>query len=93
MMKKARLSATVIGRVQGVFFRVFVEKYALSHNISGYVKNLPGGQVQVMAEGEQVELEKLLQTLHHGPPGANVENVNFLWEEYRGDYKKFSILY
>lgn len=93
MIGKARLNATVQGRVQGVFFRVFVEKYALSHNLTGYVKNISGGQLQVLAEGEKGHLERLLQLLHQGPPGAKVENVNFRWEEYKGNYKDFTIRY
>lgn len=93
MIQKARLSATVHGRVQGVFFRLFVEKYALSLNLTGYVKNLPHGEVQVAAEGGRGHLEKLLQLLHEGPPGAKVENVNFHWEEYKGTFKEFTIRY
>lgn len=93
MIQKARLNATVQGRVQGVFFRVFVEKYALSLNLTGYVKNIPGGQVRVLAEGEKGHLERLLQLLHQGPPGAKVENVNFHWEEYQEKFKDFTIRY
>lgn len=93
MLQKARVSATVQGRVQGVFFRVFVEKHALSLDLTGYVKNIPGGQVQVLAEGEKGRLERLLQLLHQGPPGAKVESVNFHWEEYKGNFKDFTIRY
>ncbi len=93
MIGKARLNATVKGQVQGVFFRVFVEKYALSLNLTGYVKNISGGQVQVLADGEKGCLERMLQLLHQGPPGAKVENVSFRWEEYIGNYKDFTIRY
>ena len=93
MMEKACLNATVQGHVQGVFFRAFVEKYALSLNLTGYVKNISGGQVLVVAEGEKASLEKMLLLLHQGPPRAKVENVNFRWEEYIGNYKDFTIRY
>ncbi len=72
---------------------MFAEKRALSLNLTGYVKNLPGGQVRVLAEGEKGHLEKLLQMLHQGPPGAKVENVNFHWEEYQGNFRDFTIRY
>lgn len=92
-MQKARLNATVQGKVQGVFFRVFVEKYALSLNLTGYVKNISEGDVQVLAEGGMGHLERLLQLLHQGPPGSKVESVNFHWEEYQGKFKDFTIRY
>ncbi len=93
VIEKARLNATVQGRVQGVFFRAFVEEHSLSLALAGYAKNLPGGQVRVVAEGERGHLERLLQLLHQGPPGAKVEGVDFRWEEYQGNFHDFTIRY
>lgn len=47
----------------------------------------------MLAEGEKGRLERLLQLLHQGPPGAKVEGVNFHWEEYKGNFKDFTIRY
>ena len=88
------LQAIVRGRVQGVFFRAFVQEHALSLNLTGWVRNLPRGrEVGVYAEGEREQLRKLLQHLHKGPPGAKVERVEESWGDYSGKFKDFRIRY
>ncbi|MEN9980113.1 MAG: acylphosphatase [candidate division WOR-3 bacterium] len=90
---KASLSAYVAGRVQGVFFRMFVLKEARTLGLTGRVRNLPDGRVEVNAEGEREKLEKLVAKLHQGPPGAIVENVKLEWGEYLHEYDDFQIDY
>ena len=85
------LKATVCGRVQGVFFRAFVSRCARELNLSGYVRNLPDGAVEVRAEGERQQLEKLVSYLKMGPPAARVNEVATGWSEYTGNYSGFSI--
>lgn len=89
----ASLQATVYGHVQGVFFRAFVADWAEELGLTGYVRNLPNGAVEVVAEGEREKLEKLLGQLKLGPPSARVEKVVTNWAEYRGTYSGFSIRY
>ena len=89
--EKASLMATVRGRVQGVFFRAFVRGHARELDLSGYVRNLHDGSVEVRAEGERQRLEKLVDYLHSGPPGSNVKEVSVSWSEYIGGYTGFSI--
>ena len=60
MAEMASLQATVHGRVQGVFFRAFVEELGRTVESDGYVRNRPGGVVEVRAEGEKPNLEKLV---------------------------------
>lgn len=93
MAGAAALKATVIGRVQGVFFRAFVAGHARDLGLTGYVRNLPDGSVEVLAEGAPEMLEELLEYLHEGPPAARVERVAVAWPEYSGDYRSFSISY
>ena len=88
-----RLEAVVSGRVQGVGFRFFVEAHALLHSVKGYVKNLPGGDVEVVAEGGREKLEEFLHALEKGPPTAKVADVKKNWYAARGDFKGFSIKY
>ena len=76
---RARLTALVQGRVQGVGFRAFVRRQALDLAISGYVENLPDGRVEVVAEGERSELEHLLVKLRAGPPHAEVADIDVTW--------------
>ncbi len=89
--KMVRAHVVVHGRVQGVFFRAYVEDCALQLNLTGYVRNLPGTVVEVKAEGEKANLEKLVECLKTGPPAANVERVDVAWGEYTGGFSKFRI--
>ena len=87
------VQATVYGRVQGVFFRTFVAEHAHELGLTGYVRNLPLRAVEVVAEGERKQLEKLISYLKMGPPDARVEKVLTNWSEYTGNYSGFRIKY
>ncbi|MEE9202663.1 MAG: acylphosphatase [Dehalococcoidia bacterium] len=84
--------AFVHGRVQGVFFREFARRYARSHDLTGFVRNMPDGEtVEVVAEGERDKLEELLRHLETGPKGAKVELVEYEWCPARHQFPGFSI--
>ena len=84
----------VYGYVQGVFFRDFTSRRATELGLSGYVRNLPGGEaVEVQAEGERKQLEELIGYLKVGPASARVERVETTWSEYTGSYSNFSVRY
>ena len=90
----ASVQATVYGYVQGVFFRAFVSRKAQELKLTGYVRNLPGREaVEVIAEGEKKQLEKLMGHLKVGPPAARVERVVTDWTEYSGSFSGFNIRY
>lgn len=94
MTEKAAYRAVVRGIVQGVFFRAFVRHHARELGLTGYVRNLPSGyEVEVVAEGNKPALEKLLEYLNQGPPGARVDKVNVQWQEYSGKFRSFDIRY
>jgi len=85
MAEMAYLKALVYGRVQGVFFRYFVRNIARNLELKGYVRNLPGGNaIEVQAEGNKQQLEKLIEQLKIGPPGAQVKEVEINWSAYSG---------
>ncbi len=92
MTDLASVQVIVQGRVQGVFFRAFASSQAGELGLTGYVRNLPGGQaVEVQAEGARKQLERLITDLKAGPPEARVEKVITTWAEYSGSYTGFSI--
>ena len=93
MSDLASFRATVHGRVQGVFFRSFVERWAEQLKLTGEVRNLRDGTVEVKAEGERLQLEKLLDYLRTGPPPARVDRVETEWGEYTGNYTGFAVRY
>jgi len=63
----------VSGRVQGVGFRYFTEDQARLEGLSGHVRNLPDGRVEIVAEGDSEAVERFERAVRRGPPGARVE--------------------
>ncbi len=63
------------GRVQGVGFRFFAEAAALRDGLSGWVRNLPDGRVEISAEGEAEAVTRFEMAVGHGPRAARVETV------------------
>ena len=94
MADRARLSVTVYGRVQGVYFRYFVLSTARGLGLKGYVRNLGSGDaVEAQAEGEKPQLDTLLEQLKTGPPGARVERVEIGWSDFSEQFTDFKIRY
>ncbi len=65
----------VTGQVQGVGFRWFVRQRARALDLAGWVRNLPSGDVELVAAGSAAALDTLEAALRTGPPGARVEGV------------------
>lgn len=83
----------VIGLVQGVGFRYFTFKKARELGVTGYVKNLPDGTVEIEAEGERGQLEELIEALKVGPRSAVVNDLRVSWDTSDGKYNQFRIDY
>ncbi len=81
------------GRVQGVFYRYSTKKTADRFHLTGNVRNLSDGRVEVICEGAEEDIRKLIEWCKHGPQGAAVEHVEVDWKEYDGEFKDFRILY
>jgi len=88
-----RLTAIVRGRVQGVFFRDFTRREASSLGLEGYVRNVPDGTVEVIAEGPRETVERLLQQVTLGPSSARVDRVEVEWQEPTGEFERFEVRY
>ena len=65
----------VSGRVQGVGFRFFADAVAQREGLHGWVRNLPDGRVEALAEGEADAIDRFEHAVRHGPSGARVEDV------------------
>lgn len=76
---RARLEATVVGRVQGVGFRYFVLDAATVLGVDGWVANDDDGTVRCVAEGPRASLVALETALRSGPPGSRVDAVHVAW--------------
>ena len=87
-----RLSATVIGRVQGVGFRWWVRAAADRMGLTGWVMNGPDERsVELVAEGSAASLDQLERLLRQGPPGAVVDRVETTRSPASGSYGRFQI--
>jgi acylphosphatase len=87
----ARLRMLVHGRVQGVFFRHAAAEEARSLGLRGWVKNLPSGDVEIVAEGPRRELKILAAWANQGPRLARVTGVDEEWWDYSGEEGAFAI--
>ncbi|MCC5854703.1 MAG: acylphosphatase [Idiomarina sp.] len=65
----------VSGRVQGVSFRAYTQREAISLGLSGFVRNLSDGRVEIIATGSEAQLESLRAWCVTGSPAAKVEDV------------------
>ena len=90
-MPDARAHVFVSGRVQGVFFRSSARARALDLGVTGWVKNLGDGRVELVAEGPRERVEELIRWCGEGPPGSLVRDVGVSWEEEEDDFHEFSI--
>ena len=90
---KVRARVHVDGRVQGVFFRSSVADLSISLGVTGWVRNLMDGRVEVLLEGEKEGVEKVVEYCRRGPPGARVTDFKIYWDEWRGEFPTFKILY
>jgi len=76
-----------------VGFRAFAMARAYSHGVTGYVRNLPSGEVEVVAEGDRGLLDEFLKEMRRGPRSAHVRGVRVNWERARGEFADFSVEY
>jgi len=89
-----RIHLYVSGYVQGVGFRWYAEKIARQMaDVTGFVRNLGDGRVEIVAEGEEAQLERFLNELKSGYLGKNIEDIQNLDEPYTGQFSAFAITF
>jgi len=87
-----QLHALISGRVQGVGFRYFVKQSVGEKPITGWVRNLFDGRVEVLAEGGKEDLNYLLRKLNEGPGVGYVEDIREHWGTASGQFDDFQVL-
>ena len=90
---KVRARVYVSDKVQGVFFRSGTAGLAQSLGINGWVRNLSDGRVEALFEGEKEQVEEEIEFCRRGPPGARVRDLDIRWEDWRGEFRDFKVLY
>jgi acylphosphatase len=86
-----QVHCVVRGRVQGVFFRAASQREARRLGLTGWVRNLADGSVEVVAEGEDERIKEFIQWAQRGPSAARVDRVETRWRGYTGEFSDFRI--
>ena len=87
-----RVHIIVKGRVQGVGFRYFVRIKAKILGLKGYVRNCEDGTVEVVAEGDEDNIKKLIEFCKVGPPLATVLDLTYNYSSPTGEFDDFKII-
>lgn len=85
------LEMKIIGKVQGVFFRQGVKAEAEKLDLAGWVRNDEDGSVKIVIEGEEKNLQKLVEWCKKGTEWARVEKVEIFWQKAREEFSSFVI--
>jgi len=80
-----RVRVRIRGRVQGVFFRAEARVRAESLGVAGWIRNADDGSVEAVFEGDDEQLESMVEWCRRGPSGARVEEVEVGREEPAGE--------
>ncbi len=86
---RKRLYLKISGQVQMVGFRSATLQMAEELGLTGWVRNTKNEGVEILAEGEEEDLNKLLKWALHGPEGAEVKELREEWQEYGGEFGRF----
>jgi len=89
----SQIHIIVKGRVQGVYFREFTKRQALSLGLRGTVKNLGDGSVEIFARGDDRSLESLKKWCWEGSPYSTVDNVIVTDISIEEDWSSFRVIF
>lgn len=79
------------GRVQGVGFRATVRHIACGYDVTGWVRNLPDGRVELIAEGAKPELKAFLEGVAQSELSGFIARQSETWQSAQGDLRGFGI--
>lgn len=88
---KKRAWAFWSGRVQGVGFRYTTETVALELGVTGWVRNLPDGRVEAVAEGTERALKTFLDRIAQGPMKRYIVKADVTWQDATGEFEDFRL--
>ena len=86
-----RINLIISGKVQGVGFRYYTKRTAISLNLKGYVKNLTNNSVEVVAEGAEAEIKQFIEWCKKGPSSSHISDLKINYLPYTGEFKEFEI--
>ena len=87
----ARAHLYYTGRVQGIGFRYTAESIAQRLQLTGWVKNLPDGRVELVCEGPRESIEALVSEIEESSLGRHIQKTDCRWEEPTNEFKDFRV--
>jgi acylphosphatase len=87
----ARAHVIFSGKVQGVWFRANTQQKAVELGVNGWVRNLPGGPVEAVFEGDKGRIETVINWCSHYQPYAKVDSAEVEWEEFKNEFNSFEV--
>lgn len=91
MAERKRLNCLISGDVQGVGFRWSARERALDLGVTGYVRNLDDGRVEIVAEGTEPSVEAFKDFCYRGPHGGTVAQVEISEQTPTGEFDSFEV--
>ena len=91
-MKRSRMQVFYSGRVQGVGFRYTVKRVTAGFEVTGTVRNLPDGRVELVAGGAEAELKEFQQAIRDAGMEHFIQNEDVGWREATGEFRGFEIV-
>ena len=91
-MSRQRLHIFYSGRVQGVGFRYTVRTVATGFDVTGVVRNLPDGRVELIAEGGRAELEEFRKAIEDSAVGGCIRQADAAWSDAKNEFRGFEIV-
>jgi acylphosphatase len=88
---RRRMTVLFAGRVQGVGFRYTAKTVATGFEITGTIKNLPDGRVELVAEGSRLELEQFHAALHDAGLAGFIRDEQVTWTDAKNEFRGFEI--
>jgi len=88
---RKRVHVFYTGRVQGVGFRYSAREVACGFEVTGFVRNLPDGRVELVAEAEETEAQAFLQGLRDSQLGNYIRGEDVTWQPANGEFKQFEV--
>ena len=88
---RTRVHVFFTGRVQGVGFRYVTREVAYGFEMTGFVRNLPDGRVEMVAEGEEAEAKAFLEGIRESQLGSHIHGEDVNWLPASGEFTGFEI--
>jgi acylphosphatase len=89
---RRRMTVFFAGRVQGVGFRYTARTVAAGFELTGIIRNLPDGRVELVAEGERAELDAFRAALHDAGLAGFIRDEQVTWADAKNEFRGFEIV-